>query len=407
MRSSKRIRLSKRTLRDLDSHESIENFETKEESNVNVKPFQAHELTQKRIRELGIGTKWMEAAAWKAVKTILDDKNEMEWIPLFDGLNADLVVKFPNDSRVCGIQVKSRQWNGKPLNFSVTRKDAKGGQKWQHCVILAITIEPVKEIQLKALDTFNQVPKVQVLQLVVYRSALEFPTESLQINPKRSIGPPHGDHIWTKDLHGQDALKKMKRVFFDAVHSRLEEGLKMRDFFFGVRHLNEPNVCIGKQYREELYNIECLVDLFGLDSIQAPLRGHETVDIVLLNKYRLSLKTATKDRKDGSLYFVRSNGPFDKFCNGLLVFYREKRKSKKTTHLSVLDPSFGNEKKRVLLNSKQDDYIMRDRITLNASNACDLILSKLELISNKCMALQEDILPKQSLVESWINENGH
>lgn len=81
---------------------------------------------------------------------------------MFDGLNAYMLIKYPNDSCVCEIQIKSRQYNGKILDYNITRNDAKFGQKYQYCLILAVMMERIDEIQLEALNTFNQVPKVQV-----------------------------------------------------------------------------------------------------------------------------------------------------------------------------------------------------------------------------------------------------
>lgn len=51
----------------------------------------------------------MEVISWNLAKTRLDSQETLEWIHVFNGLSADDLVQYHNESKVCGIQVKTKK----------------------------------------------------------------------------------------------------------------------------------------------------------------------------------------------------------------------------------------------------------------------------------------------------------
>lgn len=58
-----------------------------------------------------------------------------------------------------------------------------------------------------------------------------------------------------------------------------------------VNLAKRPNTSNLKKSREEVLNIKALVGIFDIDSIETSMRGGNCVDVILLEKWFLSIKT--------------------------------------------------------------------------------------------------------------------
>lgn len=192
------------------------------------------------------------------------------------------------------------------FSFQVSRKDGKSKERYHFCMLLVVTLEPIVESALSVLDKFNQVPRVTIRDLIVYNDVRELPNETLKVPLYNRGKDPLGPHHYNVQHHALDQVEEVRKIFFEAVRSRIAQNFKKEDYIFQFNISKGPNIKISKNHRVELRNIATLPKLFGINAIEAPIRSAVCVDVILLGKWFLSIKTASRKRS-GNFQFIRNS----------------------------------------------------------------------------------------------------
>lgn len=119
--------------------------------------------------------------------------------------------------------------------------------KYRNCLILAVLIEDVKQEHLQALQELNNAPKVNIKQITLYNSPLEYEYSNLTFKQKPSSSSHDTPiHHCVVDQDPKETLNKMREQFHSLIQQRLLKGFTKHDFFFGINKLHSPNKTISK-----------------------------------------------------------------------------------------------------------------------------------------------------------------
>ncbi|KAG5187343.1 hypothetical protein JKP88DRAFT_243857 [Tribonema minus] len=291
----------------------------------------------KTMEDLDLGQKnWHESSAIAAAMLMLDPDGLVETTPLPDGLGADLQMRLRTSENplYAGCQVKSGTGGqGKQVNLNVDRKDGKEGGCYEGHILLGVVFTIAdRDAALEEMNTFDAVPEVVVEQIFLYRSAADLPCPSLKPCPRKDKNDKYGDNRYVVGFDDDARLCRMRVMFINFVQERAVWESEQLWFAMGPK---TPNTCVALTHASEVLNIKALAALVGFQSLRAPERQNETVDIVwrLNNEdIRISVKTASITKKVFQIKLKKH--PHHEHCDLVFAFYKDA--SGNRTHVSVI-----------------------------------------------------------------------
>ncbi|KAG5187390.1 hypothetical protein JKP88DRAFT_243902 [Tribonema minus] len=279
---------------------------------------------------------WHEQSAIKAALLILDPTGLVETAPLLDGLGGDLQMrlKASKSPLYAGCQAKSGTGGrNKQVDLSVKKEQGEEGGCYEGHILLGIVFTIAdRDAALKEMNTFDAVPEVVVEEIFLYRSAADLPCASLAPSPRRDKNDQYGDNRYVVGFDDDARLYRMREMFINFVQERAVWASEQLWFAMGP---GTPNTCVSTKHASEVLNIKALAELVGFQSLRAPKRQNETVDVVwdlYERDIRVSVKTAT----------IRGNGfqiglgkhPYHEHCDLVFAFYKDEHGNR--TGVSVI-----------------------------------------------------------------------
>ncbi|KAG5184173.1 hypothetical protein JKP88DRAFT_255589 [Tribonema minus] len=337
----------------------------------------------KSMEDLDVGQrKWYETSATKAALRILDPDGLVETAPLPDGLGGDLQMrlKVSKTSLYAGCQAESGGTGGRDtcIDLNVKKTDGEEGVCYEAHILLGVifTISN-RDAALKEMNTFDAVPDVVIEQIFLYRSAADLPCPSLAPSPRRDKNDKYGDNRYVPGFDDDARLCRMREVFTTFVQERTMWQSKQLWFAMGP---GTPNTCFSTQHASEVLNIKALADLVGFQSLRAPERQNEAVDVVwsLHDKdIRISLKTASVVRK--GLHFGLKKHPHDEHCDLVFAFYKDGNGNR--TGVSVIsaarvyaEPEVQVEQETFYWSSTTNEDVLCSTVDLSESDAMESLI---------------------------------
>ncbi|KAG5181909.1 hypothetical protein JKP88DRAFT_288681 [Tribonema minus] len=333
--------------------------------------------------DLDLGQRnWYERSATKAAQHILDPDGLVETAPLLDGLGGDLQMrlKVSENPLYAGCQVKSGTGGqGKRVDLNVKKKDGEKGGCYEGHILLGVVFTIAdRDAALTEMNTFDAVPEVVVEQIFLYRSAVDLPCASLAPSPRRDKNDKYGDHLYVPGFDDNARLCRMREMYFRYVHERAVWGSEQLWFALGP---GTPNTCVSTKHASEVLNIKALADLVGFQSLRAPERQNETVDVVwrLCDKdIRISVKTATIHGK--GFQFELNKHPHDEHCDLVLAFYKDENNHR--TDVSVISAARVYAKREVQVEHEKfswsktnNEDVLRNTVSLSESDAKESLIA--------------------------------
>eukprot|EP00918_Siedleckia_nematoides_P021678 GHVU01046701.1.p1 GENE.GHVU01046701.1~~GHVU01046701.1.p1 ORF type:complete len:224 (-),score=5.06 GHVU01046701.1:225-896(-) len=205
----------------------------------------------------------------------------------------------------------------------------------------------------------------------VYGNATEFPHAKLVRNPRTRKNDKYQDNRYVYGFDDEHRMDRLREIFFSAVNYKLRTTeFTRRDFLFSYGP-GTPNPTVFWKYTEKLKNAETLSMIFDYASMRAPRRSWEAVDITLLDKWRLSLRTAT-EKKDaascGGLCITTLRLSSSSHCDAVIIFYRGDDGQR--THVSILNArDVSRPRARTFYWSRtRNVHILEQRIPIDPTN---------------------------------------
>ncbi|KAG5187454.1 hypothetical protein JKP88DRAFT_243960 [Tribonema minus] len=276
--------------------------------------------------DLDLGQRhWHEASAINAALLILDPDGLVETAPLPDGLGGDLQmqVKVSENSLYAGCQAKSGTGGGDTrVDLHVDKKDGEAGGCYEGHILLGVIFTIAdRDAALEEMKTFDAVPEVVVEEIFLYRSAADLPCTSLRPYPRKDKNDKYGDNRYVVGFDDEARLCRMREMFINFVQERTM--WQSEQLWFAMEP-GTPNTCVTEKHASEVLNIKALADLVGFQSLRAPKRQNETVDVVWSlyeRDIRISVKTASIN--NGGFQFELGRHPHHVHCDLVFAFYKD------------------------------------------------------------------------------------
>ncbi|KAG5186500.1 hypothetical protein JKP88DRAFT_241108 [Tribonema minus] len=264
----------------------------------------------------------------------------------------------------------------------VKKKDGKelqGGCYAGHILLGVVFTITDRDAALKEMKTFDAVPEVVVGQIFLYKSAADLPCASLQPYPRLDKNDKYGDNRYVVGFDDDGRLCRMRETFLSLVQERAIWGSEQLWFAMGP---GTPNTCVSTEHASEVLNIKALAELVGFQSLQAPERQNETVDVVWsLNDedIRISVKTASIDKK--GFMFGLGKHPHHEYCDLVLGFYKDG--SGNRTGVSVISAARVYAEREVKVERKTFNWsktnnkdVLCDTVDLSKADAMDSVVAR-------------------------------
>eukprot|EP00918_Siedleckia_nematoides_P073859 GHVU01161319.1.p1 GENE.GHVU01161319.1~~GHVU01161319.1.p1 ORF type:complete len:455 (+),score=29.69 GHVU01161319.1:48-1412(+) len=281
----------------------------------------------------------LHSAGIKAAENILDPEKKLVWEPVTKWLGADVIVHYrAHDTyRRVRIKVKSATERDGRLKFSVARTDGNSGARWEHIISVAVALHVPNRIDVRLDTEFDYVPDLEASQIFVYPNAAQCPRNTLEPYGRTKKNDIYNDNRYVFGFDEESRLDRLRQIFFEAVDEKLKSTEFTRHDFFFSYGPGTPNPNVHSNQAEKLMNAEILSTIFGgTASIVFPKRQYGAVDAILLGKWRLLLKTASRDKmRQAEAFFSKFNRTdFENHCDAVVLFFRDENGLR--THLSVV-----------------------------------------------------------------------
>jgi hypothetical protein len=317
---------------------------------------------------------WKETAAWVKGIDKLDPEGLFEVMPVPDGLGTDVLVRIKGAQLWAPVQVKSATVHkDETSNYGIHKKD--GDAKYKNMMILAVGMALAKDCKAESVD---HVPDVSIEELFLFNRANDFPDTTLRPIPRTKANDKYGDSRYVFDFDSNERIVTMQKKFHQYVHQNSK--WTQEQVWFGT----ELNMDIEKQHHyQEILNLQTLAHEVGITNLRAPLRQHETTDVIMLiddKEVNISVKTAKID--SNGFQFDLKKHPNDHLCNIVLAFYKNAYGTR--THVSVLSSKRVYVQSRKSFNSSATNNkdVLANRIGLLADDTTVNIFEKIRKIMN-------------------------
>lgn len=305
---------------------------------------------------------WKESAAIQAAMPML---GIADWLPVPDGLAADLVVPRNDDGTYVGIQIKSAVENDDEVTLNVKKVDGLPGARYENLIIIGVilqymTPDEVKQHQAAMMNDPEHVPAVTVKEVFLYKDAADIPGNRLQPHPRRTRDDKYGDSRYVVGFDDPSRLQVMRDVLQTYVANGKARSLQ--DYWFTYGH-GTANPSVGNEHVSEMLNCKAFSLIVGFETLSAPLRQNETCDVIwnvsCTEAILISLKTASVNG-GSSGYMINLKKGKSSGCHVVLAFYVD-RQTQERTHVSILCPV------RVYARPKSSQFIWSKRNNIDVS----------------------------------------
>lgn len=318
---------------------------------------------------------WMEAAGIHAAMKILDPQGLLEVRLLFDGLNADFLLRPSNSTEDAWVpvQMKTGEAHDGCVYLNVKKEDGLPGGKYHGMIIIGAVLDVDRDAVKKTMEVFGAIPGVKVTELFLYGSASDIQgTSSLSPYPRRQQDDKYGDHRFVVGFDVEQRLGRMQSKVQHLVHTIPKVTYEDACCSFGPGTLN---VKLNEKRLQEVLNIKALAEVVGIESLRAPALQNFTTDIIWDlgdMSINISLKTATvnNDGSYGGYCFELKAAPYAEHCHVVMAFYKE---GTQRTHVSVICARRVYDTNQTCLcwSKSNNSDILDDRIDLRQPDALE------------------------------------
>jgi len=262
--------------------------------------------------------------------------------------------------------------------FKLKKDDGRVGKKYEHLVILCIVFRHDfdEEKNNSRRTAFDFVPDVPIAEVFFYKNASEIPNRRLEPYRRRSPDDDakYGDSRYVIGVDTQDRLNILRKNLKEALS---ELSIYSKEQFWFHYGPGTPNPKPNTKHVREIWNIEQLSLIVGIENLRAPKFQNECTDIIAIvegKEVTVSLKTAYQHLEclSETYDFALGAHPRSDECELVIVFYYKKNV---VTHISVLCARrvYDNGMKSFGWSQTNNTDVLKDWISVESSNVLDAL----------------------------------